>query len=111
MSNMDKLNTDLQDVTRIMTKNMEDLLWRGDSLDRESPNFSSTRHEDLLTDQAMSLTLTSIGMGQLSSSLKTESAKYKRAARNINLQALLRKWAPVGGIGLFTILFLWWRFF
>lgn len=50
-------------------------------------------------------------MGQLSSSLKTESAKYKRAARNINLQAMLRKWAPVGGIGLFTILFLWWRFF
>ena len=35
MSNMDKLNTDLQDVTRIMTKNMEDLLWRGDSLDRK----------------------------------------------------------------------------
>lgn len=35
-SNMDKLNTDLQDVTRIMTKNMEDLLWRGDSLDRKS---------------------------------------------------------------------------
>lgn len=33
---MDKLNEDLQDVTRIMTKNMEDLLWRGDSLDRTS---------------------------------------------------------------------------
>ena len=33
---MDKLNEDLQDVTRIMTKNMEDLLWRGDSLDRKS---------------------------------------------------------------------------
>jgi vesicle transport protein SEC22 len=32
---LDKLNEDLQDVTRIMTKNMEDLLWRGDSLDRE----------------------------------------------------------------------------
>lgn len=32
---MDKLNEDLQDVTRIMTKNMEDLLWRGDSLDRK----------------------------------------------------------------------------
>jgi len=31
---LDKLNEDLQDVTRIMTKNMEDLLWRGDSLDR-----------------------------------------------------------------------------
>lgn len=34
-SNLDRLNEDLQDVTRIMTKNMEDLLWRGDSLDRE----------------------------------------------------------------------------
>ena len=33
-SNLDKLNEDLNDVTRIMTKNMEDLLWRGDSLDR-----------------------------------------------------------------------------
>lgn len=40
-SNMDKLNTDLQDVTRIMTKNMEDLLWRGDSLDRESSDALS----------------------------------------------------------------------
>jgi hypothetical protein len=32
-SNLDRLNDDLQDVTRIMTKNMEELLWRGDSLD------------------------------------------------------------------------------
>ena len=31
---LDKLNDELQDVTRIMTKNMEELLWRGDSLDR-----------------------------------------------------------------------------
>lgn len=33
---LDRLNDDLQDVTRIMTKNMEELLWRGDSLDRTS---------------------------------------------------------------------------
>lgn len=39
-SNLDKLNDELQDVTRIMTKNMEELLWRGDSLDREfTPNL------------------------------------------------------------------------
>lgn len=37
--NLTKLNEDLQDVTRIMTKNMEDLLWRGDSLDRMFPLF------------------------------------------------------------------------
>lgn len=32
-SHLDRMNDDLQDVTRIMTKNMEELLWRGDSLD------------------------------------------------------------------------------
>ena len=37
-SGLDRLNDDLQDVTRIMTKNMEELLWRGDSLDRALPN-------------------------------------------------------------------------
>ena len=34
-SNLDRLNDELHDVTRIMTKNMEELLWRGDSLDRK----------------------------------------------------------------------------
>ena len=44
-SNLDKLNDDLQDVTRIMTKNMEELLWRGDSLDSELSFLSMTRLE------------------------------------------------------------------
>lgn len=35
-SGLDKLNDELQDVTRIMTKNMEELLWRGDSLDSKN---------------------------------------------------------------------------
>lgn len=43
-------------MTRIMTKNMEDLLWRGDSLDR---------------------------MSHMSSSLRDESLKYRKAARKI----------------------------
>ena len=38
-SNLERLNDDLQDVTRIMTKNMEELLWRGDSLDSEFSDF------------------------------------------------------------------------
>ena len=40
-SHLDKLNDELQDVTRIMTKNMEELLWRGDSLDSECTSYSS----------------------------------------------------------------------
>ncbi|KAL0949869.1 hypothetical protein HGRIS_009902 [Hohenbuehelia grisea] len=82
-SGLDKLNGELQDVTRIMTKNMEELLWRGDSLDR---------------------------MSHLSTSLRSESEKYRKAARNINFQAMLRQYAPLGAVGLFLIIFLWWRF-
>ncbi|KDE09056.1 vesicle transporter SEC22 [Microbotryum lychnidis-dioicae p1A1 Lamole] len=82
-SGLDQLNEDLQDVTRIMTKNMEDLLWRGDSLDR---------------------------MSTMSSSLRDESLKYRKAARQINLDALYRKWAPVGVLGLFFLFVVWWKF-
>ncbi|KAK0242966.1 protein transport protein Sec22 [Armillaria nabsnona] len=83
-SGLDRLNDDLQDVTRIMTKNMEELLWRGDSLDR---------------------------MSQLSTSLRADSEKYRKAARNINWQAMLRQYAPVGAIALILIIFVYWRFF
>lgn len=95
---MERLNEDLQDVTRIMTKNMEDLLWRGDSLDRKYL-WIVPAYADIP------------GMSHLSTSLRSESAKYRKAARNINLEALLRKWAPIGGIGFFFILFIYWRFF
>ncbi|OCH95982.1 snare-like protein [Obba rivulosa] len=82
-SNLDKLNDELQDVTRIMTKNMEELLWRGDSLDR---------------------------MSHLSTSLRSESEKYRKAARNINIQAMLRQYAPIGAVIFIVIILLWWRF-
>ncbi|KAI5476545.1 vesicle transport protein SEC22 [Pseudohyphozyma bogoriensis] len=81
-SGLDQLNEDLQDVTRIMTKNMEDLLWRGDSLDR---------------------------MSTMSSSLRDESLKYRKQARQINLDALYRKWAPVGVLGLMFMLVIYWK--
>ncbi|KAI9314645.1 Longin-like domain-containing protein [Dichotomocladium elegans] len=66
-NNLAKLNEDLQDVTRIMTKNMEDLLWRGDSLDR---------------------------MSHISGELKDSAKMFKDKARHLNLQALYRKYGP-----------------
>ncbi|GAA6060407.1 hypothetical protein JCM10212_002175 [Sporobolomyces blumeae] len=82
-SGLEQLNEDLQDVTRIMTKNMEDLLWRGDSLDR---------------------------MSTMSSSLRDESLKYRKAAKKINTDAMIRKWAPVGIAGLLFFVFIYYRF-
>lgn len=82
--NLDKLNDELRDVTQVMTKNIEDLLYRGDSLER---------------------------MGELSSRLRDDSKKYRRAAVRINWELLLKQYGPFGGLLFFILFFFWWRFF
>ncbi|KAI1754526.1 transport protein-like protein sec22 [Xylaria castorea] len=82
--NLDKLNDELRDVTKVMTKNIEDLLYRGDSLER---------------------------MGEMSSRLRDDSKKYRKAAVKINWDLLLKQYAPIGVFGLIVILFIWFRFF
>jgi len=83
-TNLDRLNVELQDVTKVMTKNIEDLIYRGDSLDR---------------------------MSTLSSSLRDESAKYRKQARQINLMAMWRQYGPVGIVAFFFLFIIYWRFF
>ena len=82
--NLDKLNDELRDVTKVMTKNIEDLLYRGDSLER---------------------------MGEMSDRLKEDSRKYKRAAVRINWDLLLKQYGPFAGVGVIMIVLIWWRFF
>lgn len=82
-SNIDKLNNDLADVKKVMTKNIEDLLYRGDSLDK---------------------------MSDLSSSLRNDSIKYRKKAQRINLEALIRQYIPVVGAGLFVVFLIWYMF-
>ncbi|CAN6626899.1 protein transport protein Sec22p [Trichomonascus vanleenenianus] len=82
-ANLDKLNAELQDVTKVMTKNIEDLLYRGDSLDK---------------------------MQDLSSSLRTQSQRYRKAARRINLEAMIKQYIPVVGVSLFFLFLIWWMF-
>ena len=66
-----------------MTKNMEDLLWRGDSLDK---------------------------MSHLSTSLRDESLKYRRAARKVNIDALIRQYTPVAAIVILILIIIYWKF-
>ena len=62
--NLDKINDELRDVTKVMTKNIEDLLYRGDSLER---------------------------MGEMSGRLREDSRKYRKAAVRINWELLLKQ--------------------
>ncbi|CAF9905717.1 SNAP receptor [Imshaugia aleurites] len=82
--NLDKLNDELRDVTKVMTKNIEDLLYRGDSLER---------------------------MGEMSGRLKEDSKKYRRAAVRINWELMLKQYGPFVGVGVMMIVLIWWRFF
>ncbi|KAK5631172.1 hypothetical protein RRF57_006887 [Xylaria bambusicola] len=82
--NLDKLNDELRDVTKVMTKNIEDLLYRGDSLER---------------------------MGEMSSRLRDDSKKYRKAAVKINWDLLLKQYAPIGVFGIIVLLFIYFRFF
>jgi vesicle transport protein SEC22 len=54
----------LKDVTKVMTKNIEDLLYRGDSLER---------------------------MGEMSGRLREDSKKYRKAAIRINWELMLKQ--------------------
>lgn len=67
-----------------MTKNIEDLLYRGDSLER---------------------------MGEMSGRLREDSRKYRKAAVRINWELLLKMYAPYAGLGLVILLFIYFRFF
>ncbi|OAJ40380.1 hypothetical protein BDEG_24124 [Batrachochytrium dendrobatidis JEL423] len=84
--NLHKLNEDLSDVTRIMTKNIQDVLGRGKVLD---------------------------DMSAISQNLSAESKKYLKDTRHLNLQALYQKYGPPAiVVGVVTIVlylrFFWW---
>lgn len=83
-ANLDKLNDELKDVTKVMTKNIEDLLYRGDSLER---------------------------MGEMSSRLRDDSKKYRKAAVRINWELMLKQYGPFAALGLIIFVFILWRFF
>lgn len=80
--NLDRLNNDLADVKKVMTKNIEDLLYRGDSLDK---------------------------MLDLSLSLKLDSLKYRKRAQKINFDAMIKQYAVIGGVGLFFMLIVYFK--
>ncbi|KAF4556728.1 Protein transport protein sec22-like protein [Elsinoe fawcettii] len=82
-NNLDKVHAQLKETTQIMSKNLEDLLYRGDSLER---------------------------MGTMSSELRDASKKYKRAAVRINWQLLLQQYGPFAALGFIILFFFIWRF-
>lgn len=105
--NLSKLNDDLQDVTRIMTTNIQDVLGRGEKLD-------STPSACPLSAPTCALILhashSSPEMTELSMQLTSESRKYVKNTRQLNLQLLYRKYGPPLVVALVVIIVLYVRF-
>ncbi|RAL42486.1 unnamed protein product [Cuscuta campestris] len=80
--NISKLNDELYEVHQIMTRNVQEVLGVGEKLDHVS---------------------------QMSSRLTSESRIYADKAKDLNRQALIRKWAPVAVVLGVVFLLLWVR--
>jgi vesicle transport protein SEC22 len=81
--NMTKLNEELNEVQHIMTKNIQEVLGQGEKLENVS---------------------------RMSSTLSYESRKYKKNAKALSRQALIKKYMPfaiIGGVILFVLFFRW----
>ena len=81
--NLSKMNEDLQDMTKIMTQNIQDVLGRGERL-------------ETVVNKA--------------SRLRDDSSKYAKNAKHLNRLALLRKYGPLAFVLLLVLGGLWWRF-
>lgn len=79
-----RLNVELQDVTTIMKKNIQDVLDRGQRLE---------------TTQ------------EYSAKMVSDSKKFAWGAKKLNKLALLRKWAPIVFLVLFVLLFIYIRLY
>ena len=99
--NIGKLNDDLQDVTRIMTMNIQDVLGRGEKLESTAAPCSCAF---CVTDRDVS------EMTEISSQLTSETRKYAKNASDINMQLLYRKYGLPVMVLLIVLVVLYIRF-
>ena len=82
--NTSKVNSDLTEIQTIMKKNIEEVLNRGEKLDR---------------------------VQDMSNGLVDSSKKFKWGAKKLSFQALVNMYAPVVAMGLFVLFVVWWKLF
>jgi vesicle transport protein SEC22 len=83
--NLQNLQSEVVDITRIMTRNIEDMLDRGQRLEK---------------------------MGFLSNQMREESGRFLRGTRELNWRMLWQTYGPPGVVlaVVLLVLYIWWRF-
>jgi hypothetical protein len=97
--NLQKLNDDLHDVTRIMTKNIQDVLGRGETLDRTYPSFYTHACQEVKKANPLDITIQACSQhhrtwphSQKSISKIQKSCIFRPFTRNMVLPRLLEAW-------------------
>lgn len=107
--NLEKLNEELTDVTRIMTQNIQDVLGRGEVLDRKKRRPSVTGIVGRASEPPGSGIETE--MRTTSGKLVQDSKKYLKDTKKLNLLALYHKYGPPVAAILVVLFFLYIRYY
>lgn len=98
--NLQKLNSELKDVHSIMTKNINEVISRGERLESMLCNLLSAARESIWI-QAFILTWSNVicfstDVAQKSTRLAQESKRYAAQAKHANRMRIVRQYAPIG---------------
>ncbi|ETV66542.1 hypothetical protein H257_16985 [Aphanomyces astaci] len=99
--NMSKLNNDLADIHNVMRQNIQEVLNRGEAIDRTPSSIFV-----LIT-----LLKSVVGVSQISSNIADRSKEFKWGAKKLSLQAMYQKYGPLVAIALFVVLVVYFKFF
>lgn len=92
--NLHKLNSELKNVHSIMTKNINEVISRGERL--ESTSCIHTILTTTYTNFVLSHCLSCTDVAQKSTRLTQESKRYAAQAKHANRMRVIRQYAPIG---------------
>lgn len=106
---MHRLNDDLADIHNIMRKNIQEVLNRGERVEREF--YCSVVVCFYVWVANMYCVSCIIDVSRISSNLADRSKDLKWGAKKLRMQAIYRQYGPIVAIALFVLLVIYIKFF
>lgn len=108
--NLGSINTELQDVQRIMVANIEEVLQRGEALSSKYKHYSFFATPFIPESKSIDLHLSFSALDTKASNLSTLSKKYRSDAKYLNTRSTYAKVAAVTVVCITLIIYVrfWW---
>lgn len=106
---MHRLNDDLADIHNIMRKNIQEVLNRGERVEREFYYSVVVCFHVWVANMCCVSCITDVS--RISSNLADRSKDLKWGAKKLRMQAIYRQYGPIVAIALFVLLVIYIKFF